>query len=159
MFDVRPVVPSDLDLISSHRVAMFSDGGKRSRDELIEMDRNFRRWLHPRLENGDYFGYVVEDNGRAIAGIGLMVLDWPPHPLHPAEDCRGYVLNMFVEPEYRRTGIARNLMERAERAFADRGIRYAILHATTEGSTAYSRMGWYSTSEMGKTLKAANRQK
>ncbi len=152
MFHVRPVIPSDLDLICSHRVAMFSDGGKRTADELVEMDRNFRRWLQPRLENGDYFGYVAEDDNRVIAGIGLMVLDWPPHPLHPVDDRRGYVLNMFVDPEYRRRGIARDLMDRAEKAFADRGIRYAVLHATARGRTAYERFGWHLTSEMAKAM-------
>ncbi|MEP3274780.1 MAG: GNAT family N-acetyltransferase [Stappiaceae bacterium] len=148
----RSIEPSDHSLICRHRVAMFADGGKRAESELAEMDKNFRQWLVPRLSDGTYFGFVAEDRKRAVAGIGLMELSWPPHPLHMKDDRRGYVLNMFVEPSHRRQGIARELMKQAEQAFNERGIRYAILHATADGRAVYEKFGWSATSEMGKIL-------
>lgn len=147
--DVRPVGVEDLDLICRHREAMFREAG---RDEatLRTMTAHFRAWLAPRLANGVYFGYVISEGGAPVAGVGLMLIDWPPHPSHPETDQRGYVLNVYVEPAARRRGLARALMRLADEAFARRGIPYAVLHATEQGRPLYADLGWSGTTEMAK---------
>lgn len=148
---VRALNVEDLALVCRHREEMFRDAGK-SDEVLCVMTEHFRTWLKPRLEDGTYFGHVLCDNEKTVAGIGLMLIDWPPHPLHPTQDKRGYVLNVFVEPEYRRRGLARQLMKLAEANFAQRGIQFAILHATEKGSSLYQTLGWDGTTEMAKSL-------
>ncbi|EJN04334.1 acetyltransferase [Phyllobacterium sp. YR531] len=147
----RKIASSDIDLICRHREMMFSEAG-RNPDDLLAMAGPFKDWLGPRLDNGTYFGFVIEDEGRAVAAVGLMEIDWPPHPLHPTEPRRGYVFNVYVEPGYRRRGIAQQLMQAAEQEFTARGIGYLILHATTAGRPIYERNGWVATSEMAKVL-------
>lgn len=141
-FVVRQILPCDLDLICAHREAMFRESG-RSEEVLQQMAAPFRRWLEPRLMSGDYFGHVLSDNGQPIAGIGLMLIDWPPHPAHPEQDSRGYVLNVYVDPGYRRRGIARQLMEagrpRVRRARG--GLRGAARYCPREAPVCRSRMG------------------
>jgi ribosomal protein S18 acetylase RimI-like enzyme len=149
--DLRTLSIEDLDLVCRHREEMFRDAG-RGDGELALMTRHFREWLGPRLLDGSYFGYVMLDNGAPIAGIGLMLIDWPPHPMHPTQDKRGYVLNVFVEPDYRKRGLARELMSRAETEFARRGVGYAVLHATDKGRPLYHELGWGGTAEMAKML-------
>jgi ribosomal protein S18 acetylase RimI-like enzyme len=83
-----------------------------------------------------------------IAGLGMMVIDWPPHPSHPADHRRAYILNVFVEPAYRRRGLARRLMALAEARGRELGISYAILHSTRQGRALYESLGWGPTSEM-----------
>ena len=119
------------------------------------MNVAFRIWLQPRLKDGSYFGFIVEDAGTPVAGIGLMVIDWPPHPSHPQEDKRGYVLNLFVEPLYRQRGLGNMLMALGEADFRKRGVSYGVLHATRMGKALYERMGWAGTSEMAKLLISA----
>src|SRR5262249_19622793 len=120
MATTRPLGPDDIDLICRHREEMFRASNAPGRgDELLRtMTAAFRTWVAPRLKDGSYFGYIVEDAGQAIAGIGLMLIDWPPHPSHPAEDKRGYVLNVYVEPSHRGRGLAKMLMQRGEAEFA-----------------------------------------
>lgn len=130
---------------------MFQEAG-RAQADLDLMRAPFCTWLKPRLADGRYFGFIAEDNGLPIAGIGLMVIDWPPHPSHPMDDRRGYVLNLFVMPDRRGEGIAKRLMVAAEEAFTQRGIGYAILHATEAGRPLYERTGWVRTTEMAKLL-------
>lgn len=151
----RPVTPDDLELICRHREQMFRDSNApgRTDDTLSAMTAAFRIWLEPRLKDGRYFGYIAEEDGAAVAGIGLMVIDWPPHPSHPQEDRRGYVLNVFVEPSHRRRGLGRLLMELGEAEIARRGVSFAILHATQMGKPVYEATGWARTSEMSKLLK------
>ncbi|MGI9502295.1 MAG: GNAT family N-acetyltransferase [Geminicoccaceae bacterium] len=102
-----------------------------------------------------YFGFLVELEKHAIASIGLTIIDWPPHPSHPEDDQRGYVLNLFVEPPFRGRGIARRLMEMSEETFINHGILHLVLHATTKGSEFYKAIGWSGTTEMSKTLDPA----
>ncbi|RFU48931.1 GNAT family N-acetyltransferase [Paraburkholderia sp. DHOC27] len=147
----RAIDEADLELVCRHREEMFRDAG-RSEDVLQTMTRHFRDWLRPKLRDGSYFGFVLADDDRPVAGVGLMVIDWPPHPMHPAEDKRGYVLNVYVEPAYRRRGLAHELMRLAEAEFQRRGVGYAILHATEKGRDLYAGLGWSGTTEMSKTL-------
>jgi GNAT superfamily N-acetyltransferase len=150
----RPVAASDLDLVCRHREDMFraSNAPGRTDDILRSMTASFRTWVEPRLNDGRYFGYIAEDGDMPVAGIGLMIIDWPPHPSHPREDRRGYVLNVFVEPPYRKRGIARLLMDLGEAEIARRGVSFAVLHATRMGQPLYAQLGWARTSEMAKLL-------
>ena len=153
MHSFRPVEPGDLALIRRHRVEMFRASG---RDEAIlaQMDEPFGAWLAPRLASGDYFGWVgMTPSGEAVAGLGMMVIDWPPHPSHPTQSARGYILNVFVEPEHRGQGLARALMDLAMEEARRRGLDHLILHATPMGRPLYEALGWTQTSEMGLSLR------
>lgn len=131
---------------------MFREAG---RDEaaLAAMTPSFRDWLKPRLLDGSYFGFMLTEQEAVIAGIGLMSIDWPPHPSHPTQDQRGYVLNVYVEPSHRRQGLANMLMRLAEEEFNRRGLQYVILHATQMGRPLYEAMEWQATTEMAKVLR------
>ena len=149
--DIRTLHANDIDLVCRHREAMFRDAG-RPDDVLRRMTEHFRVWVKPRLQDGSYFGYVMSDDGAPVAGIGLMLIDWPPHPEHPAQDKRGYVLNVYVEPSHRSRGLARELMKLAEAELLGRGAGYGVLHATEKGRPLYQGLGWTGTTEMAKKL-------
>jgi ribosomal protein S18 acetylase RimI-like enzyme len=151
--NVRELCEEDLDLVCRHRTEMFREAG-RGEDVLCTMSEHFRAWLAPRLRDGTYFGFVMMENAQAVAGIGLMTIEWPPHPSHPTTDKRGYVLNVYVEPAFRRRGLARELTVLAEAEFARRGIHYAILHSTEQGRSLYSALDWSATTEMAKVIPA-----
>ena len=55
----------------------------------------------------------------------MMVIDWPPYPSHPTQSARGYILNVFVEPEHRGQGLARDLMDLA----MEEARRRSLVHA------------------------------
>lgn len=151
----RPVTADDLELICEHRERMFRESNAPGRTEeiLTTQTAHFRPWLAHRLRDKSYFGFIVEDAGKPVAGIGLMLIDWPPGPAHPAIDKRGYVLNVFVEPSHRRMGLAAKLMELADKEFVARGVNYAILNATRMGRPLYEKLGWAATNEMAKALR------
>jgi predicted acetyltransferase len=43
-------------------------------------------------------------------------------------------------------------MQRAEMELRERGIPYAVLHASVAGRPLYEKLGWASTNEMSKAL-------
>ncbi|MDH4609458.1 GNAT family N-acetyltransferase [Pseudomonas sp. BN102] len=142
---------NDLQMICVHRETMFLEAGGVPA-ELRVMTEHFRPWLHRRLVDGRYYGFALMDDGQPVAAIGLMTIDWPPHPAHPNLDQRGYVLNVFVEPAYRRRGLASALMKLAEAEFVQRGLSFAVLHATQAGQPVYDGLGWAATTEMAKAI-------
>lgn len=148
---VRRLLPEDAEVICVHREAMFLEAGG-DPATLRVMSENFQPWLLPRLEDGRYYGFAVLGGGTVAAAIGLMSIEWPPHPAHPQQDQRGYVLNVYVEPAYRRRGLASKLMRLGEAEFTRRGLGFAVLHATEVGRPVYEGLGWDKTAEMAKVL-------
>ena len=151
MYAYRPVAPGDIDLVCRHRHEMFKAAG-RSEAVLAPMTAAFRSWLAPRLLDGSYFGWISECAGAAVGGLGMMAIDWPPHPSHPTQDRRGYVLNLYVEPEHRGAGVAKALMDLAEAEGRRLGLAYMFLHATAMGRPMYEKRGWAATAEMAISL-------
>ena len=151
MYEIRSLHSSDLDLVCLHRERMFKEAGW-NEEVLNGMAGPFRQWLAPRLEDGRYIGWVAETNGTAIAGLGMVFIEWPPHPWHPAQDRRGYILNLFVEPEHRRAGLASRLMDMAMGEARRRAIVFIVLHATELGRPLYEKLGWKPTGEMAISL-------
>ncbi len=145
---IRALTAADVDIICRHRQAMFQDMGR----DPAAMAAPFRTWLEERLAEERYFGFMAERDGRVIGGVGLMVIDWPPHTSHPLQDRRGYVLNMYVEPDCRGAGLARALMRAAEDRFRAMGIEFLVLHASDAGRPIYESLGWQASSEMAKRL-------
>ena len=144
---IRALGPPDFETIQRHRESMFRDSGRP--DEVIaELKAPFAAWLAPRLSDGRYFGWLVEDAGAVVAGLGMMEIEWPPHPSHPTSDKRGYILNVYVEPSHRRQGLARRLMDAAMVEAKARGLEYIVLHATEQGRPLYTSLGWASSREM-----------
>lgn len=130
---------------------MFADNGVAA-ETLDLMAEPFAAWLGPKLKDGSYLGFVAEDGGAVVAGIGLRLIDWPPGPLHPTKEVRGYILNVYVEPAFRGQGVVSELMRRAEEEFRARDVTYETLHASTMGRPVYEKLGWTATTEMGKAL-------
>lgn len=54
----------------------------------------------------------------------------------------GYLLSIFVAPEWRRRGVATALVAAAIHAARERGLRRIRLHSTPEGRRTYERAGF-----------------
>jgi GNAT superfamily N-acetyltransferase len=152
MYDYRKVTAADLDLVCRHRRDMFLASG-RSADLVLPMDGPFRAWLAPKLTSGAYFGWIAEAAGAPAGGLGMMEIDWPPHPSHPTQGRRGYILNVYVEPGHRGRGVAGALMRLAGDEGRRRGLELMVLHATAMGRPMYEKLGWTQTAEMSLSLK------
>jgi GNAT superfamily N-acetyltransferase len=146
-YRIQPAGAEAADAIVEHRRAMFSDMGHRDSAALDAMCAAFRPWLAARLESGEYLSWVAVAENRIVAGLGLWLMDWPPHLIGPGAR-RGNILNVYTQPDFRRRGIARALMETALDWCRVNGIRAVILHASDDGRPLYESMGFLPTNEM-----------
>ena len=148
MLQTRRVTLADTPLITLHRKAMFAAIRNTPEATLDAMNAKFEPWLKRMLREGKYSGWITCDGDRPVASAGLMVLDWAPHVLDPEGEHRGYVLNLFVEPEYRGRGLARALTQECMTESRSKGIRVIALHASAAGRPLYEKLGFCAANEM-----------
>jgi GNAT superfamily N-acetyltransferase len=146
-YQIRTASASHVDLIVNHRRRMFVDAGEPDDERMAEISRAFRDWLSGRLADGRYLEWLCMADDQVVGGFGMVVLDWPPGPLHVAPG-RGYLLNMYVDPEHRRKGLARRLMRQALEEAKRRGLKLVALHATVAGRPLYESLGFAASNEM-----------
>ncbi len=157
-FGIRQATPDDAAIIGWHRARMFQDMGLVP-DELFEsyrtkaLDR-----LSKALASGDYIGWLVSATNapeKIIAGAGVITRAVPPFPhrggsgeITIAEGRQGVIVNVFTEPEWRRRGLAKLLMERIIAWSRDQNLDDLVLHASDDGRALYEQLGFVSTGEM-----------
>ncbi len=146
--ETRIAIAEDAQLIAAHRRAMFA--AMRAADEsvLAALENASAPWTERMIREGRYLGWITSEDGKAVASAGMVILDWPPHPLDPEGTLRGYLLNVFVEPSHRRRGLARGLVQLCLDEARRRKIRVVTLHASDAGRPLYESLGFEMTNEM-----------
>lgn len=147
-FEIRLATIGDSDIIAAQRRAMFFEMGYRDQAVLDAMIVAFRPWLLRKMEAGEYLAWLaVRADGSVAAGLGLWLMDWPPHMVGPGSP-RGNILNVYTNADSRRQGLARRLMEVALEWCRANRIRAVILHSSNEGRPLYEKLGFRPTNEM-----------
>lgn len=111
-YRVRGVQAADIPVVAAHRERVFVEHAARDEGELTAMSAAFSAWLQRKLREGRYVGWLAETGGAIVAGIGVFLVEWPPHPAHFGP-LRGYVMNAFTEPGHRGSGLDDYMMRLA----------------------------------------------
>ena len=139
-YHVRPATLDDADTLVRHRIAMFTD-------MAVPLDRDaleaaFRRWLSDMMPAGTYRAWLAEDaSGAIVAGGGMTILPWPPGPTYMGRQL-AYVYNVYTEPEHRRRGLARLIMEAIHAWCRDSDIPSVALNTSRDGVPLYEALGY-----------------
>lgn len=141
------ITDSDLDAILYHRRSMFQDMGIGTPEGYEKMQIAFRQWALPRMKSGEFLTWFACDGDTVVGGAGLWHMDWPVGPDGNTNGV-GYIYNVYVEPEYRRQGIARRLVQTALDHCAEKKIKRVRLHASDAGRPLYEQLGFLPTNEM-----------
>jgi ribosomal protein S18 acetylase RimI-like enzyme len=160
LFAVRQADAADIPLLAHHRAAMFRDMGRLASHHHEALERATDSYLRDALPRGEYLAWVAEDKGQrpaVIGGAGVQLRPILPRPGadddHPELGPEAIILNVYVEPHWRRRGIAETLMRTVLDALAVRGVRRIVLHASDDGRRVYERLGFVPTNEMRLSLR------
>lgn len=147
-YQIRSATLNDVSVLCVHRRRMFEDMGHNDTQLLSTMMDRFAEWVTVRLQTEHYFAWLAESPEQdVIASAGLWLMDWPPHVLDPIGP-RGYILNVFTEPQHRRHGLARMLTEHCIQFCRKRHIKVVTLHASQHGRMLYESMKFVESNEM-----------
>jgi GNAT superfamily N-acetyltransferase len=107
-----------------------------------------RLWLARALADGSYRHWLALDgSGRVAGGGGVLLCPWPANPKDSCTQ-RAVILNVYTEPEFRKRGIARQIMLTILAWIKQQGLRAVNLHASKEGRPLYEKLGFEATNEM-----------
>jgi GNAT superfamily N-acetyltransferase len=145
---IREAAPSESAIILHHRRSMFRDMGEGTVEELDRMVDVASPWLAGALADGSYRHWLALDSsGRIAGGGGVLLSPWPANPKDPCTE-RAVILNVYTEPEFRKRGIARQIMLTILAWVKQQGLRSVNLHASDEGRHLYEHLGFEATNEM-----------
>jgi GNAT superfamily N-acetyltransferase len=145
---IREAAPSESAIILHHRRSMFRDMGEGAVEELDRMVEVARPWLERAVADGSYHHWLALDaSGHVAGGGGVLLCPWPASPKDPCTE-RAVILNVYTEPEFRKRGIARQIMQTVLVWLRERGLRSVNLHASAEGRPLYEQLGFEATNEM-----------
>lgn len=153
---IREATISDIPSLARHRPAMFRDMGKLSPHHERPLEDATAVWLRDAMPRGEYLAWVAEDDGGTIVGGAGVYL----RPILPRADGpealefgpEALIVNVYVEREWRRRGVARVIMIAILDALEARGIRRVLLHASVDGRRLYESLGFTATNEMRLTV-------
>jgi GNAT superfamily N-acetyltransferase len=146
-YSLRRASAGDIDTLVAHRRAMFVDMGYQDQTALDTMATNCRTWLLIKMDCEEYLAWLATaPDGSVVAGTGLWLMDWPPHMIGSGR--RGNILNVYTEPEFRRRGLAGELVNTAMQWCRSNGIDVVVLHSSNEGRRLYESMGFAASNEM-----------
>jgi GNAT superfamily N-acetyltransferase len=150
---IRPAGSLDIPHILHHRQSMYMDMGRGDPASYAKMLEATEAYLRAAMASGAYTAWMAETaEGRVIGGAGVAISPWPGSPDDPSGR-RALVLNVYTEPEFRRRGIARRIMETAIAWCREQGLGSVSLHASDVGRTLYESLGFRQTNEMRLYLK------
>jgi GNAT superfamily N-acetyltransferase len=115
-----------------------------SEDVLTSIERGSRQHLTTAVRDGSYYGlFAGLEDGMVIGGGGILVVPWPG-----TEPRRCWIQNVYVRPEFRRQGVARQIMRALLDWCRTKGFDSVSLHASTDGRPLYEELGFLPTNEM-----------
>jgi len=147
MFEIRLATFEDAELIGRQRRQMFLDAGQPDDDVMAAMERAFVPWVRTKIAEDRYIGWLASEDGVAVGGAGLWLMEFPPHFLDSAP-VRAYLLNFYTAAEFRGRGLAKTLLAKCVEEARARGCEVVTLHASKFGKPIYETYGFKQTNEM-----------
>ena len=142
-YTVRKALPDDASVITDMRWKLFLETNSTTTPEPSpEFLEGCHSAVVESLKSGQAFAWLAVADDGTVAGNLVLLLHFrlpSPRNLVPAE---GYVMNVYVEPAWRRKGVASALMEAAVEHARGLGLRRVRLHSTPEGRGTYARAGF-----------------
>jgi GNAT superfamily N-acetyltransferase len=151
---LRIATITDAAVLAAHRVAMFREMGSVKPDCEQRLREASAAYFTLAILSGEYVGWVAHEPGSPaiVAGAGVQIRSMLPRPNATGHGLlfgrEALVLNVYTQPDWRRRGIARLMMEAVTRWAATDGIVSLVLHASDDGRPLYETLGFIPTNEM-----------
>lgn len=93
------------------------------------------------VESGYHIALVASDGQHEVGCGALCFQEELPSPDNPSGLC-AYLMNIFVMPDYRRSGVGRAIVEALVDEARSRGAGKIWLETTEQGRTLYESLGF-----------------
>ena len=149
---IRAALLADIPEILRQRRRMYEDIHHTDSLVLDAVVSLSSAYLNTAIADGSFRAWLAAEGDRVVAGGAVIISPWPAHP-YDLECRRATILNVYTDPEYRRRGIARKLMQTIIAWCQREGFARVTLHASDEGRHLYESIGFEPSNEMRLNLR------
>lgn len=140
--EFRKATPEDIDLLVRTRIEVLrAANGLTGSTDMSEVEKQSYEYYGKALADDSHTAYLVFVHGRFIGTGGISYYQVMP-TYHNPTGKKGYIMNMYTRPEYRRKGIAFHTLDLLVRDARKKGITFVSLEATEAGRPLYEKYGF-----------------
>lgn len=114
-------------------------------DEGQEPDKDIRtvntEYFREYMESGQMEEWVCEEKGSIIATGAIIYFRFPPSFTNRG-GLKGYITNIYTDPEYRGQGVATQMLRILEDRMREQGVCRIWLEASKWGRPVYEKYGF-----------------
>ncbi len=136
--EYRKLTENDLDIFIEMRIHQLREEGAK---EDIDLKPALRDYYHRHMADGTFVSWVAVDNGKIIGTSGMSFVEKPPYFGCPSGKM-GLLSSMFTDLDYRRMGIARELLHRVVEEARNYGCGTVQITASDMGVKLYTAYGF-----------------
>lgn len=141
-FDFRFAGAEDIELLVDTRIIVLrAANGLDRQTDMSQVRCASREYYQKALADGSHAAVLVTDGGRFIGSGGISYYRVMPTFHNPTGE-KGYIMNMYTAPEYRRRGIAAHTLRLLCSHARRRGVTSLSLEATDAGRPLYLSCGF-----------------
>ncbi len=134
----RKLTEGDLDVFIRMRIKQLREEGA---EEDIDLVPALRDYYERHLADGTFVSWLALDGDRIIGTSGMSFVEKPPYFGCPNGRI-GLLSSMFTDPDYRRKGIAKELLSRVIREAENYGCGTVQITASDMGVLLYTDFGF-----------------
>ena len=134
----RKLTNNDLDTFIDMRIRQLREEGA---TEDIDLIAPLRDYYDRHMSDGTFVSWLALDGDRIIGTSGMSFVEKPPYFSCPSGRI-GLLSSMFTDPDYRRMGIAKKLLNRVVEEARAYGCGAVQITASDMGVKLYTAYGF-----------------
>jgi GNAT superfamily N-acetyltransferase len=128
----------ELDVFINMRIGQLREEGA---TEDIDLVPNLRDYYNRHMSDGTFVSWLAMDGEKIVGTSGMSFVEKPPYFSCPSGKI-GLLSSMFTDPDYRRKGIARELLSRVVEEARKYGCGVVQITASDMGVLLYTDFGF-----------------
>ena len=134
----RKLVKEDLDTFIRMRITQLREEGAK---EDIDLVPHLKDYYERHIADGTFVSWLAVDGDKIVGTSGMSFVEKPPYFGCPSGRI-GLLSSMFTDPDYRRMGIAKELLSRVVEEARAYGCGTVQITASDMGVLLYTDFGF-----------------
>lgn len=134
----RRLTEKELDIFIQMRINQLSEEGAK---EELDLEPALKDYYQRHMKDGTFISWIAVDGEKIIGTSGMSIVEKPPYYGCPSGRI-GLLSSMFTDKEYRRRGIARELLSRVVNEAREQDCGTVQITASDMGVLLYSDFGF-----------------
>lgn len=134
----RKLTEADLPNFIQMRINQLQEEGA---NPTVDLTPNLHPYYQQHLKDGTFFSYLATDKNKIIGTSGLSIVEKPPYYSNPTGKI-GLLSSMYTDKDYRRMGIANQLLLMIVNEAKNRECGTIQITASDMGVLLYTNFGF-----------------